>query len=178
MKQFDSDNKIWYETETDGTINVGFTRQFLMENMPECFHILPAHNNEVTIRGPLFAIETCSGLKSIRSPFKGIISNFSSAARNFPDRIKEDDIVATVLPADHPSLTKKQKKQKVEAPPIAVYENALARLLERQEAQRLVVQDIEALQVQVVAPQYQFVQQANVGNWEPANYAIGAAVQI
>jgi glycine cleavage system H lipoate-binding protein len=88
---------IWAVTEPNGQVSIGFTQQFIEEKLNECFHVLPAETKKVGNKSPLMVLETNDGLQSIKSPVAGEVVFFSDKARNFPDRLKEDDIVITVF---------------------------------------------------------------------------------
>lgn len=89
------DGNIWYE-ERAGRMSVGFTRQCLDEKLQECFHILPADSYSVKARGPLMVLETNDGLESVRSPVAGRVLFFNDKARNFPDRLTEEDVIVEI----------------------------------------------------------------------------------
>lgn len=105
MKQVSTDGKIWME-ERDGIAHIGLTRKFIDEKLGECFHMLPADAVRVVSKGPLLAVETNDGLESIRSPVEGRILFFNDKARNFPDKITEEDVLFRIeVPV--PKATKK-----------------------------------------------------------------------
>lgn len=86
---------IWYE-QVGGRMAIGFTKQCLDEKLQECFHILPADAYSVKVRGPLMVLETNDGLESVRSPVAGRVLFFNDKARNFPDRLTEEDVIVEI----------------------------------------------------------------------------------
>jgi glycine cleavage system H lipoate-binding protein len=111
MKKY-NDN-IWTEETPQGCVNVGFTKQFIDDVLGECFHITQAHSYLVTQGKPMLTVETNCGLKVIRSPITGTIQSFSVEARDFPDRITENDVVVVLVPKDVKVATKAVKKEKI-----------------------------------------------------------------
>lgn len=109
MKQFEE--FIWTEKQENGTINIGFTQQFINRKMAECFHVLQADVRKIDKDGPLFVIETNEALESIKSPITGSVSYYNNKALNFPDRLKENDIIMTLIP---PGVTLEKNKEKIE----------------------------------------------------------------
>jgi glycine cleavage system H lipoate-binding protein len=93
MKQFVEGGKIWVERGGDGVSNIGFTKQFIDEKFGECFHILPADSKNIRERGALLVIETNDGLESLKSPVAGRVMFFNQKARDFPDKITEEDVI-------------------------------------------------------------------------------------
>lgn len=89
---------IWSEEMKNGTINIGFTREYIDLTLAECFHITQASSFFVNEGKPLLTIETNEGLKVIKSPVTGTITLFSTEARDFPDKLKENDVVMTINP--------------------------------------------------------------------------------
>lgn len=104
MKQYLKD--IWTEEVKDGTINIGFTQQFIDQNMNECFHVIQADTKQVTKDGPLLVLETNSCLESIKAPITGHVHFFNQKALNFPDKLTEADVIITL------SSTEKKKEVK------------------------------------------------------------------
>lgn len=94
MKQTYGD--VWTTTMDDGTINIGLTNDFIQNKLDECFHILPADFYNVSENEPMIVVETNEGLESIKSPVSGQVIFFSALAKNFPDQIKEDDVIMKV----------------------------------------------------------------------------------
>lgn len=86
---------IWYE-QVGGRMAIGFTKQCLDEKLQECFHILPADAYSVKVQGPLMVLETNDGLESVRSPVAGRVLFFNDKARNFPDRLTEEDVIVEI----------------------------------------------------------------------------------
>jgi|SRR5712664_2297847 len=89
---------IWIETNPDGTVNVGLTHNFINQKLQECFHIIQADATDVKRNSPMLVLETNDGLESIKSPITGRILTFSDRARNFPDKLTEDDVIIKILP--------------------------------------------------------------------------------
>lgn len=98
---------LWVETLPEGTINVGFTQPCIEEKLQECFHVLPADVVRTKREQPLLVLETNDGLVSIKSPVNGHITFFSDKARNFPDRLSEEDVIVTLI-------TEEQRKKSIE----------------------------------------------------------------
>lgn len=96
MKQF-NDN-LWTEEQTSGAVFIGFTRRFIEEKLGECFHILQADSKKVKKGEPLLVIETNDGLENLKAPLSGTIIVFNDKARNFPDRLTEEDTILQVVP--------------------------------------------------------------------------------
>lgn len=86
------------EVEKTKEVNIGFTRVFIDQKMMECFHVVQADVKNLMDKGPMLVIETNDGLESIKSPVTGTVRYFNPKARNFPDRLTEEDIIITVLP--------------------------------------------------------------------------------
>lgn len=97
MKTISKDGNTWHQKNAAGTIDVGFTKQ-LIQALEECWHILPAASNKVTIKvdQPLCSVETNDGLFAVTSPVDGVISFFDNRAINFPDKIGEETIIAQI----------------------------------------------------------------------------------
>ena len=91
MKEFYKD--IWVDTQEDGTVKVGLTRNFIESKLTECFHIIQADAQEVRKGGPMLVVETNDGLSSLKSPVSGRIIRFNDRARNFPDKMTEDEVI-------------------------------------------------------------------------------------
>jgi hypothetical protein len=110
---------LWYEKQQDGVMNIGFTQTFIQQALNECFHILPADSRNVLENGALLVIETNDGVQSLKSPVTGTIVEFNTKARNFPDRIKEEDVILKVLPKGVviPTVAKPAVKKAPESPP-------------------------------------------------------------
>lgn len=103
MKIVSKDGNTWHQKNAAGTIDVGFTKQ-LIQALEECWHILPAASNKVTIKvdQPLCSVETNDGLFAVTSPVNGVISFFDNRAINFPDKIGEETIIAQVSEKSSP----------------------------------------------------------------------------
>src|ERR1700743_1891382 len=106
-KQYKGD--IWIE-EGVGTVNIGFTNEFIREILSECFHITQASMVMLTKDRPMLTVETNEGLKVIRSPVTGPVIQFDHTARDFPDKLTEDSVVLRVKPA---SVVVSKAKEKV-----------------------------------------------------------------
>src|ERR1700744_723760 len=111
MKQ--DHNLVWSNTHADGSITIGFTKKCITELLPECFHVMQADSQAVREKGPMLVLETNDGLESIKSPFTGRISYFNPKARNYPDKIVEEDTILTILPKG----VEEKKPEKVKIPP-------------------------------------------------------------
>ncbi len=90
-KLTDSLNQIWYEQE-GRQIKVGLTSDFLNQ-LDECWHILPAHSHHIKEKSPLLTVETNDGLMSILSPVSGNVLRWETRATNFPDKLTSNDII-------------------------------------------------------------------------------------
>lgn len=91
-------DQVWTEEVKSGELNVGFTQRFINDKLPECFHVLQADSTHLFEGSPMLVIETNDGLESIKSPITGTVIMFNAKARNFPDRITEEDVILTVVP--------------------------------------------------------------------------------
>jgi glycine cleavage system H lipoate-binding protein len=89
---------LWYEKQSDGTVHIGFTQAFITQAMEECFHVLPADYRNLFENKAALVIESNDGVKSLKSPVTGTIVEFNTKARNFPDRLTEDDVILKVRP--------------------------------------------------------------------------------
>lgn len=96
MKEFIGN--IWTEAGADGRVRMGFSRRFIEERLGECFHVMQADIKSVKKGEPLLVIETNDGLESLKSPLSGNILVFNAKARNFPDRLVEEDCILEILP--------------------------------------------------------------------------------
>lgn len=96
MKEFIGD--LWIDKAEDGRVKIGFARRFIEDRMGECFHVMQADTRNVKKGGPLLVIETNDGLRPVKSPLSGSILYFNDHARNFPDKLVEDDCILEVLP--------------------------------------------------------------------------------
>ena len=96
MKTFTEE--VWFETNKDGTISVGFTQDYIRRKMPECFHVVQADVKNVSKDTPMLVIETNDCLESVKAPITGRVKYFNHKARDFPDQLKEDDVILTVAP--------------------------------------------------------------------------------
>lgn len=110
MKEFIGD--LWMDRAEDGRVKIGFARRFIEDRMGECFHVMQADTRNVKKGGPLLVIETNDGLRPVKSPLTGSILFFNHNARNFPDKLVEDDCILEVLPegVKLPSVTVKKAK--------------------------------------------------------------------
>lgn len=97
MKIVSKDGNTWMEKGKDGKTSVGFTKALIQE-LEECWHMLPAASNKVVIKEgqPLCSVETNDGLFCVASPTAGVITFFDNRAMNFPDKIGEETIIATI----------------------------------------------------------------------------------
>lgn len=86
---------VWSEVR-NGRMAIGFTKQCIDDTLPECFHVLQADATTVKLRGPMLVLETNDGLLSILSPVAGRIRFFNDRARNFPDKLTEEDVIIEV----------------------------------------------------------------------------------
>lgn len=112
MKEFSGN--MWTESDKDGRVKIGFSKRFIEDRLGECFHVMQADVRTVKKGTPLFVIETNDGLESLKSPVSGTILVFNAKARNFPDRLTEEDVIAEVLPEGVKlEKAKKEKKEKV-----------------------------------------------------------------
>lgn len=91
MKQTDKLGQIWYETSGENT-KIGLTRSFL-DTLDECWHILPPASRQIRMRAPLFTVETNDSLVSVLSPVAGNFLNWNERATNFPDKLRDTDVI-------------------------------------------------------------------------------------
>jgi hypothetical protein len=110
---------IWTEDEKDGLVKVGFTRRFIDNVLMECFHIVQADIKNLYEGGPMLVVETNDGLESIKSPYTGTVHYFNPKARNFPDRLTEEDTIMTILPKGIVLPERKKAAVKKEPEPTA-----------------------------------------------------------
>lgn len=87
---------IWMNKKPNGQVDIGFQQTYISEHLQEAFHILPASHGKIESGAPMMVVESNDGLENIHSPFVGRFVNFSDKARNFPDRLKETDVVLTL----------------------------------------------------------------------------------
>lgn len=104
---------VWSKVHEDKSIGIGFTKQAIEERLMECFHVMQADTQQVREKGPMLVLETNDGLESIKSPFTGRVSYFNSKARNFPDKLTEEDTILTILPPGVEPKKATTKTQKV-----------------------------------------------------------------
>ena len=90
--------EMWYETNKDGTVSMGFTQAYINRKMPECFHVLQANVKNVNKDSPMLVVETNDSLESIKAPITGVVRHFNHKARDFPDQLKEADVILMVAP--------------------------------------------------------------------------------
>ena len=100
---------IWIRTNKDGTVSVGLTAQTI-GRMGECFHIMQADTEDVIQGQPMLVMETNDGLESVKSPVTGRVLVFNDKARDFPDKLKEEESILTLLPK---GVEVKKKKPEV-----------------------------------------------------------------
>jgi glycine cleavage system H lipoate-binding protein len=110
MKEYNG--HLWTEPDKEGRVKIGFTKRFIEERLGECFHVMQADIKSVRKGSPMLVIETNDGLESLKSPLTGAILVFNAKARNFPDRLTEEDTILQVLPegVTLPQAKKKQEK--------------------------------------------------------------------
>jgi glycine cleavage system H lipoate-binding protein len=97
MKTF-VDGSTWTEPDDRGVIRIGFRQSYIEQVLGECFHVVQADTRKARKGCPLMVLETNDGTSRVRSPVTGTILTFSDKARNFPDRLTEDDVIVEVLP--------------------------------------------------------------------------------
>lgn len=97
MKTF-VDSSIWTERDARGVDLIGFRQSYIDQVLGECFHVVQADTKKARKGSPLMVLETNDGTNRVRSPVTGTIIRFSDKARNFPDRLTEDDVIVEVLP--------------------------------------------------------------------------------
>ncbi len=108
---------IWMNKKSNGQVDIGFQQTYITEHLQEAFHILPANHNKIEKGAPMMGVESNEGLENIRSPFAGRFVNFSDKARNFPDRLKETDVVLTLLTEEEHQKKLEQAKKEVKDKP-------------------------------------------------------------
>lgn len=126
MKTISKDGKLWFRTNANGHVEVGFTGEFLGE-LDGCWHMLPAagQKTEIKEQQPLVAVETNDGLFSLPSPVSGIITFFDNKAMNFPEKLDTDQVVCVVKDAEAIRAEEKRIREEHEA--------AVQRLMAQQE---------------------------------------------
>lgn len=169
MKIVSKDGNTWHQKNAAGTIDVGFTKQ-LIQALEECWHILPAASNKVTIKvdQPLCSVETNDGLFAVTSPVGGVISFFDNRAINFPDKIGEETIIAQVSeksPPESPQtaveIALEQLRQMEMEQPVRA-RAGIARPILRNNAENMWAQAQPVFQpAQVQAQQQFFLDEAN-----------------
>lgn len=108
-------DKIWFMKDK-GTIQVGFNKSFLRElSEGSCWHIMPANNRRVKEKLPLLTVESSDELVSIPSPVSANVYSFSDKARNFPEKLNEDDVVIELRESDTKSKAKVADVAQVQA---------------------------------------------------------------
>lgn len=90
--------KIWYETDERGVWKVGFTRRYIEQKLGECFHVMQADIKQAQVGLPLLVLETNDGIERIKSPVTGTVLEFNARARDFPDRLTDEETIVQILP--------------------------------------------------------------------------------
>jgi glycine cleavage system H lipoate-binding protein len=98
-------NQIWVESDGGEHVKIGFTRDFLQQ-LDQCWHILPANNSRFKKQMPLMTVETNDGLVSILSPVTGYLQNFDRKAQDFPDKLTEEDVILSINVAEKKAVKK------------------------------------------------------------------------
>jgi glycine cleavage system H lipoate-binding protein len=129
---------IWCETQPDGMMSIGFTKKCIEEKLCECFHILPADVGTAKLKQPLLVLETNDGVEAIPSPINGRIIIFSEKAKNFPDRMTEEDVVVSIEP---PEVTARKMREQAKAKP-----KVTAKVVDNAPQQQYVMYDWPAVQ--------------------------------
>lgn len=112
MKEYNGN--LWTETDALGKVKLGFSKVFIEQKLGECFHVMQADSKNVKKGEPLLVLETNDGLESLKSPITGTILSFNTKARNYPDRLTEEDSILELLP-EGVTLPKEEKKTKTKA---------------------------------------------------------------
>lgn len=91
---------IWTETDNRGVVKVGFTRKYIEDRLGECFHVMQASQiGQKLMKGdPMLVMETNDGLVNLKAPLSGILQVFNPKARDFPDRLDEEDTIVEIVP--------------------------------------------------------------------------------
>jgi len=89
---------IWVQTSRDGMVSVGLTRDYIRQKLGECFHIMQADAGQLTLNQPMLVLETNDGLETIKSPVSGVIVHFNWRARDFPDKLTEEETILVIKP--------------------------------------------------------------------------------
>lgn len=90
----DAKQQLWFSKEGE-RVNVGFTDSFL-DVVREAWHVMPTTTGAVKEKSPLLSIETNDGLFSVPSPASGSIISFNDRARDFPDKLTENDVICVI----------------------------------------------------------------------------------
>jgi glycine cleavage system H lipoate-binding protein len=91
---------IWVRENADKTVSIGFTRDFIDQQLSECFHVVLVNDKTTTKGKSMLTIETNDGLKTIKAPVTGAITFFDSNARDFPDRCNWEQEVIKIFPKE------------------------------------------------------------------------------
>jgi len=142
---------IWQETDKAGVVSIGLRQTYLEEKMQECFHILQADAQHLKKGGPMMVIETNDGLESLKSPLTGRITFFNDKARNFPDRLVEDDVIFTVLPEGVKPVEVKRKAAPKAKPVVWADFEAAFPVGRDQRLDQVIVGDVQQQAPQIVA---------------------------
>lgn len=105
---------VWIRTNKDGTVSVGLTAQYIRDRACECFHIMQADTEEVWEGQPMLVMETNDGMETVKSPVTGRVLVFNDRARDFPDKLKEEESILTLLPKGVEVQKTKSKPSKTE----------------------------------------------------------------
>jgi glycine cleavage system H lipoate-binding protein len=95
-RKVDIKNQLWYHTHKNGKTDVGFTEDFLASCIRDCWHITPAAKRSIKERSPLITVETNDSQFTVTSPIGGDVLSFSDNAMNFPDKLKESDVICVL----------------------------------------------------------------------------------
>lgn len=89
---------LWVETNEDGTVNIGLTRDYIKQKLSDCFHIIQADSFAMVKNEPMFVVETIDDLECIDAPIDGKIMKFNTKAQDFPDKLTEEDVIIQLCP--------------------------------------------------------------------------------
>jgi glycine cleavage system H lipoate-binding protein len=98
---------IWFQTSEDGTVTVGLTWDYIRQKLGECFHVMQADERQLIQNQPMLVLETNDGLETIKAPVSGTIVHFNWRARDFPDKLTEEETILIIKPTKQQQYNEK-----------------------------------------------------------------------